>query len=166
MKATFLLRNRLPGATFIPRQKQTSRRPLPLSISATPSSSNNSSSSIVHTCQRLSSLHTTRRLPHFQPSTRRNMDAADDLAERFEAQAAVHHQQQQQPPPKGSKGAGGAAGSVQKREKDISRALSRLLRHQATKAGIQLDREGYAPLDKVVSLGFLSLPSWEECCEI
>lgn len=88
-------------------------------------------------------------------------DTADDLAARFEEQASVQQQQQQSLlPPKAKKnksagggggGAGAGAGGAQKREKDISRALSRLLRHQATNAGIQLDREGYAPLDKVVS---------------
>jgi hypothetical protein len=37
------------------------------------------------------------------------------------------------------------------REVQISKALSRLLRHQAENAGITLDGEGYAPLDRVVS---------------
>lgn len=60
----------------------------------------------------------------------------------------------------GRSGVGGAGGGgPQKREKDISRALSRLLRHQALNAGIKLDKEGYAPLDKVVSLSTLSIPS-------
>lgn len=80
------------------------------------------------------------------------MDATDDLAERIETQASSGQ---------GKKGGGGGsskkggasagAGGAQKKEKDISRALSRLLRHQATNAGITLDAEGYAPLDKVVS---------------
>lgn len=77
------------------------------------------------------------------------MDATDDLAERFEAQAASG--QGKKGGKKGGAGAGAGAGGAQKKEKDISRALSRLLRHQATNAGITLDAEGYAPLDKVVS---------------
>lgn len=50
------------------------------------------------------------------------------------------------------RGRGGGRGG-QSREVDLSRALSRLLRHQAVNAGIQLDGEGYAPLDRVVSIG-------------
>lgn len=51
-------------------------------------------------------------------------------------------------------GRGGAAksgGTGQRRDVQVSRALSRLLRHQADTAGINLDGEGFAPLDKVVS---------------
>lgn len=76
------------------------------------------------------------------------MVAAEDRVEQFEGQA---------PPGKGRggkapKGAGAALpSSAAKREKDLSRALSRLLRHQALNAGIPLDKEGYAPLEKVVS---------------
>ncbi|PHH61816.1 hypothetical protein CDD81_7919 [Ophiocordyceps australis] len=44
-------------------------------------------------------------------------------------------------------GRGGRGG----REVQTSKALSKLLRHQAENAGIQLDAEGYAPLDKVLS---------------
>lgn len=44
---------------------------------------------------------------------------------------------------------GGATG--QGRDVQISRALSRLLRHQAENAGVNLDGEGFAQLDKVVS---------------
>ncbi|OIW33930.1 hypothetical protein CONLIGDRAFT_628846 [Coniochaeta ligniaria NRRL 30616] len=35
----------------------------------------------------------------------------------------------------------------------LSKALSKLLRHQAVSAGIQLDREGFAPLDRVLLWG-------------
>jgi 2'-phosphotransferase len=52
---------------------------------------------------------------------------------------------------RGGGGGGGGAGGSKSREVGISRALSRLLRHQAESAGVQLDREGYAKLDKVVS---------------
>ncbi|QUC19430.1 uncharacterized protein UV8b_03671 [Ustilaginoidea virens] len=41
----------------------------------------------------------------------------------------------------------------QGRDVDISKALSRLLRHQAENAGINLDKEGFAPLDKVLQWG-------------
>lgn len=44
------------------------------------------------------------------------------------------------------RGGGGRGG----RSSDVSRALSKLLRHQAENAGIKLDDEGYASLDKVV----------------
>lgn len=94
------------------------------------------------------------------------MDAAaedrieDRLADQFEEQASL--QQSSKGKAKGGKsgkgGGGGGGGrggapadSAAKKQKDISRALSRLLRHQALNAGIKLDKEGYAPLDKVVS---------------
>jgi len=51
--------------------------------------------------------------------------------------------------PSGSKS--GQAGGGQKREVQISKALSKLLRHQAASAGIPLDPQGFAPLDRVVS---------------
>ncbi|KAI8963895.1 KptA family-domain-containing protein [Daldinia sp. FL1419] len=47
-------------------------------------------------------------------------------------------------------GGGGGGGKGQDREMLISKALSSLLRHQAENAGIKLDDEGYAPLDKVL----------------
>ncbi|KAI1202692.1 hypothetical protein F5X97DRAFT_286950 [Nemania serpens] len=48
-------------------------------------------------------------------------------------------------------GAGGGGGGSLSRQVQISKALSTLLRHQAQNAGIQLDAEGFAPLDRVVS---------------
>jgi 2'-phosphotransferase len=47
----------------------------------------------------------------------------------------------------------GKGGSTQSRQVLISKALSRLLRHQATNAGITLDAEGYAPLAAVLAYG-------------
>ncbi|KAI0131682.1 hypothetical protein F4776DRAFT_627389 [Hypoxylon sp. NC0597] len=47
-------------------------------------------------------------------------------------------------------GKSGGSGGPQNREVLISKALSSLLRHQAENAGIKLDAEGYAPLDKVL----------------
>ncbi|KAK4123694.1 hypothetical protein N657DRAFT_690388 [Parathielavia appendiculata] len=54
----------------------------------------------------------------------------------------------------GRRGArGGGGGGSGSREVDLSRALSRLLRHQARNAGVALDREGFAPLDQVLQWG-------------
>lgn len=69
----------------------------------------------------------------------------------------------------GRGGGGGGGGGSQGREVQVSRALSRLLRHQAQNAGIQLDGEGYAPLHKVVSFTCppspsLSLSTWKTWC--
>lgn len=52
-------------------------------------------------------------------------------------------------------GRGGRGGYPVSREVQVSKALSRLLRHQAENAGIRLDGEGYAPLDKVLAWGSL-----------
>lgn len=164
---TVLLLKKLHRANLVTRAKHRAHPQL-LSTSAT--------ISFVHTSQHPPSFHHTNATRnHFfhlfstlSPKPRDSsstMDAAaDNLAARFEEQASV---QPKQPPSKGkNKGAGGGGGggaeggpgAAQKKQKDISRALSRLLRHQATNAGIQLDREGYAPLDKVVSLGSLLPP--------
>ncbi|KAI0448728.1 hypothetical protein F5B21DRAFT_521338 [Xylaria acuta] len=48
----------------------------------------------------------------------------------------------------GRRGGGGAGGS--NRQVQISKALSTLLRHQAQNAGIRLNAEGFAPLDRVM----------------
>lgn len=53
---------------------------------------------------------------------------------------------------RGRGGRGGGGGM--KREVQISKALSKLLRHQAASAGITLDEGGYARLDQVVSFLF------------
>jgi 2'-phosphotransferase len=73
---------------------------------------------------------------------------ADDVADRFEAR---HDRSGPGGRGKGRGGGGGGRGRGRGRESDLSHALSRLLRHQAESAGITLDREGYAPLDRVVS---------------
>ena len=52
---------------------------------------------------------------------------------------------------RGGRGGGrSGGGGSQSRDKDISHALSKLLRHQAASAGIPLDNEGYAPLELVL----------------
>ncbi|KAI1096311.1 RNA 2'-phosphotransferase, Tpt1 [Rostrohypoxylon terebratum] len=48
------------------------------------------------------------------------------------------------------RGGRGGGGRPQDREMLISKALSSLLRHQAENAGIKLDAEGFAPLDRVI----------------
>ncbi|KAG6004756.1 hypothetical protein E4U21_000786 [Claviceps maximensis] len=49
--------------------------------------------------------------------------------------------------------AGGGDKRKNGRERMVSTGLSKLLRHQATNAGIALDGEGFAPLDKVLQWG-------------
>lgn len=51
----------------------------------------------------------------------------------------------------GRSGGGSRGGRSEGREVQVSKALSKLLRHQADNVGIKLDGEGFAPLDKVVS---------------
>jgi 2'-phosphotransferase len=54
---------------------------------------------------------------------------------------------------RGGRGGGRGSGGLP-RDVSVSKTMSKLLRHQATHAGIQLDKEGFAPLDRVVSLTF------------
>lgn len=79
---------------------------------------------------------------------------ADELAAQFEDKASVRATGGRSKT--GGRKAGGGGGKPgdggKQREKQISMALSRLLRHQALNAGIKLDKEGYAPLDRVVSV--------------
>ena len=69
-----------------------------------------------------------------------------------EAHFNVEDKMQNRPPrSRGDRGRGkGGGGGGHGREVQVSKALSKLLRHQAANAGIQLDDEGYAPLDAVV----------------
>lgn len=80
---------------------------------------------------------------------------ADDLADQFEDKASVRAAAGKNGGGRKAGGGGGGKGKPgdggKQREKQISMALSRLLRHQALNAGIKLDKEGYAPLDRVVS---------------
>ncbi|KAJ0109253.1 hypothetical protein J7T55_009584 [Diaporthe amygdali] len=77
---------------------------------------------------------------------------ADELAAKFEDKPAARAGGKG-----GRKGAGGGrpGDGGKQREKQVSMALSRLLRHQALNAGIKLDKEGYAPLDRVLQWGAL-----------
>ncbi|KAK2729119.1 tRNA 2'-phosphotransferase 1 [Colletotrichum kahawae] len=54
---------------------------------------------------------------------------------------------------RGRGGGGGGGGGGQNREVLVSKALSKLLRHQAENAGIKLEEGGWAPLDKVLAYG-------------
>ncbi|KAK0623526.1 KptA family-domain-containing protein, partial [Immersiella caudata] len=74
------------------------------------------------------------------------------LAEQFEDRASLSSRGGSRSH-RGGRFRGGGGGGGKNREVDISRALSRLLRHQASNAGITLDAEGYAPLDKVLQWG-------------
>ncbi|KAM7223810.1 RNA 2'-phosphotransferase, Tpt1 / KptA family domain containing protein [Rhypophila decipiens] len=83
-------------------------------------------------------------------------DMADEIADRFEGTGiggggggGGRHGGNKS---RGGK-SGGGGGRAKGRDVDLSRALSKLLRHQAASAGIQLDNEGYAPLDKVLQYG-------------
>lgn len=81
---------------------------------------------------------------------------ADELAAQFEDKASVRAAAGKTGGGRKAGGGGGGKGKPgdggKQREKQISMALSRLLRHQALNAGIKLDKEGYAPLDRVVSV--------------
>jgi 2'-phosphotransferase len=86
---------------------------------------------------------------------------ADDLAEKFEDNVSMQGGGGGKGKGKGGRKGGGGkpADGGKQREKQVSMALSRLLRHQALNAGITLDKEGYAPLDRVVRALFFSLLS-------
>jgi 2'-phosphotransferase len=86
------------------------------------------------------------------------MDAADQLAEQFDGMAAGGGSRSNRGGGGGGQGRGGRGrgrgGRLgQGRGIELSKALSRLLRHQAGNAGIALDAEGFAPLDKVLAWG-------------
>ncbi|KAI0179979.1 KptA family-domain-containing protein [Hypoxylon sp. FL1284] len=80
-------------------------------------------------------------------------DGLADLADRMEDQASRGRGRGRGGGRGGRGGRGGGKGGRgggQDRDVLISKALSSLLRHQADNAGIKLDGEGYAPLDKVM----------------
>ncbi|TWU76722.1 hypothetical protein ED733_003346 [Metarhizium rileyi] len=72
--------------------------------------------------------------------------------------------------PRSSKPCRGGRGgrSACRREVQVSKALSKLLRHQAENAGIKLDEEGFAPLDQALAWGPIKslAPSLEEIKEV
>ncbi|KAI0434056.1 hypothetical protein F5Y09DRAFT_4407 [Xylaria sp. FL1042] len=75
-----------------------------------------------------------------------------DMADRFEDRAAGGRGRNRRGDGSGGRrgGGGGGGGGGPNRQVQISKALSTLLRHQAQNAGIQLDAEGFAPLDRVM----------------
>lgn len=81
---------------------------------------------------------------------------ADDLEERAHAQADRGERRGRG---RGRGGGGGGRGGMT-REVQVSKALSKLLRHQAESAGIKLDEAGFAELDKVVSSHYSSPHSY------
>ena len=78
------------------------------------------------------------------------MSALEEDGSSISAQIAIEDKLSDGKKPRGG-GRGGRGGGGQSREVLVSKALSRLLRHQAGNAGIQLDAEGFAALDEVVS---------------
>ncbi|KAI0816331.1 hypothetical protein GGR55DRAFT_231549 [Xylaria sp. FL0064] len=71
-----------------------------------------------------------------------------DVADRFEDRAGGGRGRNRRGGGGGGRRGGGSGGP--NRQVQISKALSTLLRHQAQNAGIQLDAEGFAPLDQVM----------------
>ncbi|KFX98775.1 hypothetical protein O988_04216, partial [Pseudogymnoascus sp. VKM F-3808] len=51
---------------------------------------------------------------------------------------------------RGGKGRSGGGGGGMSRDVQVSKALSKLLRHDAVKAGLELDDEGFASVDQVL----------------
>ncbi|KAK0630751.1 KptA family-domain-containing protein [Bombardia bombarda] len=81
----------------------------------------------------------------------------DEIAERFEATSLNRGKGggKARGGGRGGRGGGrgGGGGGSGGRDVNLSRALSKLLRHQAASAGIPLDSEGFAPLDRVLQWG-------------
>jgi hypothetical protein len=98
------------------------------------------------------SLPTSRPFRH-KVFARRIRNTMADNAAREDALLDMEDKvQNKHSKPRGDKGRGrSGGGGGQGREVQVSKALSRLLRHQAANAGIQLDDEGFARLDAVVS---------------
>ncbi|TPX17367.1 uncharacterized protein E0L32_012153 [Thyridium curvatum] len=78
-------------------------------------------------------------------------DQADRLQDRLTAGAHGGHRRGRGGGGGSQFRGGGGGGGGRNRETTISKTLSRLLRHQAENAGIKLDDEGYAPLDRVMA---------------
>ncbi|EGX94335.1 RNA 2'-phosphotransferase [Cordyceps militaris CM01] len=96
----------------------------------------------IHTsvCQ---ARHLDSRIANEQAASGATMDIQDQIMNKVENQEGKRGGGAR-------KSRGGRSGG---RSSDVSRALSRLLRHQAENAGIALDGEGYAPLDQVLQWG-------------
>jgi hypothetical protein len=99
----------------------------------------------------LTSQKTIANRPAFQNT--RKMSALEEDGSGTFAQLALEDKHAGGKKQRGGGGGGrGGRGGGQSREVLVSKALSRLLRHQAENAGVQLDAEGFAALDEVVSV--------------
>ncbi|KAF4963256.1 hypothetical protein FSARC_8725 [Fusarium sarcochroum] len=78
---------------------------------------------------------------------------ADDLRDAAQDQAHLDIEERVQNKAPRSKGDKGRGRGGQGRDVQVSKALSKLLRHQAANAGIELDDEGFAPLNSVLAWG-------------
>ncbi|KAK0673816.1 putative tRNA 2'-phosphotransferase 1 [Cercophora samala] len=92
------------------------------------------------------------------------MDKADLIADQLDQTTISSSSSSRGNKRSGGRGGRGGGRPGGGRAVDLSRALSRLLRHQASNAGIELDKEGYAPLDKVLAWGPVKSlkPTFEE----
>jgi 2'-phosphotransferase len=77
-------------------------------------------------------------------------DSIDDLVEIAELSLSNRGQKSGRGKGRGDRATGGRPGQV--REVEISKALSKLLRHAAVEEGLELDGEGFAKVDQVVGL--------------
>ena len=75
-------------------------------------------------------------------------DSFDDRAEKAELSLTNRGQRSDRGRGRGVRSTGGSPG--QGREVEISKALSKLLRHAAIEEGLDLDGEGFAKVDQVV----------------
>ncbi|KAK3985937.1 KptA family-domain-containing protein [Cladorrhinum sp. PSN332] len=80
-------------------------------------------------------------------------DAAEEIADQFESVALASGGGGRGGKKGGRGGRGGGGAGRGGREVQLSKALSKLLRHQAGSAGIELDDGGFAQLDKVLQWG-------------
>ena len=102
------------------------------------------------------------------PSARFRVSMADDV-EASPGFADLSISSHQSPKPnKGERrgGRSGAGRSEQNRDVLVSKALSKILRHDAEKERLRLDSEGYAKVDELVSVNSCSLTSMARCFKI
>lgn len=102
-------------------------------------------------------LHPLTPTSH-KPSSKRvsfhstaKMSALEEDGSSISVQIAIEDKLAGGRKPRGGGRGGRGGGGSQSREVQVSKTLSKLLRHQAGNAGIKLDAEGFAALDEVVS---------------
>ncbi|QYT01199.1 2'-phosphotransferase [Trichoderma simmonsii] len=81
------------------------------------------------------------------------MSALEEGGSSISAQIAIEDKLAGGRKPRGGGRGGRGGGGAQSREVQVSKTLSKLLRHQAGNAGIKLDAEGFAALDEVLNYG-------------